>query len=156
MTFSTTGLVVPTQPIWVGSGDQDTTGLPTLSFDGASVGVTYTAQLFEWQRIHRWVEYHGRVTLSNKGSSGGGLRIGAGAFPFPSVDAGFSGWPATIRLISMTAGVGDSHIVGDLVGGTGVPYLRVYKYASGTQIGLSNADVGNTSDFIFNGQYRVA
>lgn len=153
MAFSTSAIVAPTSPIW----EQKGTGTPIVSFDGNSVGVTYTRQIFNWQRLGDWVLFHGRVTLSSKGTSTGSLRIGAGAFPFATADANVSGFPVTVRPLSMTSGVGDSYFVGDVIGGTPAPsvFLRLYKYASGTQVTINNADLTNTSDLIFNGQYRV-
>lgn len=152
MTFTTTANVVPSSPIWTQSGS----ATPILSFDGNSVGVTYTRQIFNWQRLGDWVFFHGRVTLSAKGISTGAVRIGAGALPFASADANVSGYPIGVSFLNFAAIIGDSYIVADVVAGTTNPYVRMYRFASGSRVGISEADLTDASDIIFNGSYRCA
>ena len=150
--FSTTADLNSTAPIWIESG----TATPVISFNGASVGVTYTCQIFRWTRIGSLCFFDGRVTLSSKGSSTGVLRIGAGALPYPSIDSNMSGHEVSIRLNNFSAGTGATDLVGDVIAGTSTPYLRVFLYISGTASGMTQASLTDTSDIIFNGMYRVA
>ena len=152
MTFSTTATVVPTAPIWVESG----TATPVASFDGASVGITYTRQIFRWNRVGGICFFDGRITLSSKGSSTGTFRLCEGAFPYASIDVDVDGYPAIIRCLSFASTIGDTDIFGDVIAGESVPYLRLYRYSSGSAVSLSDPSLTDTSDIIFNGHYRVA
>ena len=55
---------------------QEGTWTPTVSFGGASVGVTYSQQLGSFTRIGRELICRFAITLSSKGSSAGAAAIG--------------------------------------------------------------------------------
>jgi len=48
---------------------------PTLTFSGASVGLTYSAQAGEFLKLGDWVFITARISLSDKGTSTGGSYI---------------------------------------------------------------------------------
>jgi hypothetical protein len=78
--------------------------VPTLMFNGASVGVTYTQRNGRYLRIGNTVIWWCYLNISSKGTSTGQVAIGG--LPFAATVAGTSGHPGTVSynsgLISIT------------------------------------------------------
>ena len=107
---------------------EEGTFIPTISFGGASVGVTYASQTGTYTRIGRQVTLQFDVRLSNKGSSTGAWQIGG--FPFAAGTVG------TGNLSYITGGVGINQL----------PGIRV---TSGSSNGsLNYAAAGSTTQYV--------
>ena len=123
---------------------------PSVSFGGASVGVTYTVQLGSIYKIGKCVSFTCYIQLSSKGSSVGDIAITG--LPFVN-QSNYSS--VTCELRTVTAGVGDQHIQGGIVSsGTGITMSNIA--ASGFRDNLNNADFTNTSIISISGTYFEA
>lgn len=122
---------------------------PTLTFGGASVGITYTTQYGAYTRIGNRVMFEVAILLSSKGSSTGDLVING----LPIVNAATSSTPVSVAIDYITAGVADQFVQGFVfAGSTG---CGVFKYAAGATVRtqLTDADVGATLNVRITGHY---
>jgi len=71
---------------------EEGTWIPTVLFNGASVGITYATQQASYIKIGKNVFVQFRVVLSNKGSSTGNANIGG--LPFAASGNANVGYPA--------------------------------------------------------------
>jgi hypothetical protein len=129
---------------------EEGTFTPVITFGGASVGITYSAQSGVYTKVGNVVTCQIRIVLSNKGSSSGQAKIANLPFTVTSGEAGLSA-PA-FRISSMT--------FADVYGGYTDPstteiYLEEVTNA-GTQSGLTNSDFTNSTNIIATVSYRVA
>jgi hypothetical protein len=124
------------------------TWTPTVSFNNASVGVTYSAQVGTYTRIGDRVLAEGRVTLSAKGSSTGAVRIGGLPFTTGSSSA-FSG--------SVAFYVNGATYTGVLTGLTTASSTNfsLWVVNNGTTTQFTDAGVTNTFDIIISISYRT-
>ena len=121
---------------------ENSTFVPTVSFGGASVGITYTTQEASYTRINNIVIVRIRVTLSNKGSSTGDNLIEG--LPYAATDKGCMG----VRWGLLTG----AHIKCRTLSSTTT--LRLDKVASaGGGLILQETDFQNTSNFQIEGWY---
>lgn len=79
---------------------EEGTFTPTISFGGASVGVTYTTQSGVYTKIGNIVIYSLNIALSSKGSSVGSLLVGG--LPFNSNAVAGNKAPAAVYGIAIT------------------------------------------------------
>lgn len=129
---------------------QENTGwVPTITFGGASTGMTYTTQAGSWTKIGNLVFVTGRIVLSAKGSSTGVARL--------------ANLPVAVGASNASGG----GMVGPVANITFGGQLAIYAVASATTLGLAkntsggaavdltDADFTNTSDITFSCIYRV-
>jgi hypothetical protein len=114
---------------------EEGTWTPTISFGGASVGVTYASQSGTYTKIGRQVTLNFDVRLSSKGSSAGTWEIGN--FPFSAGSEGNGGLQfqtggATINTLAAIR----------ITSGT----LGALRYVSaGSSVGYANTDATDSS-----------
>jgi hypothetical protein len=112
---------------------EEGTFTPTLSFDGAAIGLTYLSQGGFYTKIGKQVTVNVTISLSNKGSSTGLARI--------------SGLPFTVSATTLNNPV--SVVQGDKITfGTG--YLAYYAPGNGTTFNPYLVSSGNTGDHLTN------
>jgi hypothetical protein len=117
--------------------------VPTISFGGASVGVTYgVATGGTYVKIGRRVTYTGRIFLTSKGSSVGGVAIGGMPFAVGASD------PVYFPYYSQTASV--TGLGGLLAGAVINPYVET----ANTVTWMSDANCTNALDLIFGGMFH--
>lgn len=131
---------------------QEGTFTPTITLGGAAVGVTYVAQNGVFTRIGNKVFFTIGITLSSKGSSVGALTVAG--LPFTASVATVS-TPQSLRLTSLTAGVGDTMLTAVVsAGSTGIRIDKI-SAGGGFLIQLTDADLTNSSDIRVSGHYLV-
>jgi len=124
------------------------TTTPTLTLGGGT-SPTYAVQTLRGTRQGNRVAGEMHVQLSAKGASAGAaLFLG---LPY-SAKAGYNS-PVSVVFNSMTAGVGDTMIVGFVLAGTAT--IALYKLAGGSVTQLTNADFTDTSDVTIGFNYGV-
>lgn len=121
---------------------------PALTFGGAAVGLTYASRSGVYTRVGRLVHFHLSIVLTAKGSSTGTMAITG---PTSLTAAGET--PLSVRLNSMTSGVGDT-MISAVIGG-GSTTLLIQKTATGNTAELTEADFTDTSNIKLSGTYRV-
>lgn len=122
---------------------QEGTFTPVLTFGGASVGITYSAQTGRYTRIGRMVMYEVRLTLSSKGSSTGSATITG--LPFAAGSRAY----AAAYIASMAVGVSNPMVEIDTT------TLFLVNVASGTVAAITNSDFTNTTTFQLTGTYSI-
>lgn len=130
-----------------------TTWTPVLRFGGASVGITYSAQTGEYQRIGPVIYFSLRIALTSKGSSTGtatisGLpTVAGGALASYGVNVGIA---SAITLTGGRTGLG-----GSINASTAL--ITPSQYGSGiVSATLSDAEFANTSILNISGFYMVS
>jgi hypothetical protein len=128
---------------------QEESWTPTVTFGGAAVGVTYSAQSGQAAKIGRNVFFKGVVQLSAKGSSTGALRIaglpvGEGGDTHAAVYVGYSG--------------NFSGLTGALCGyvESGTSTILILQSAAAGVTDVTDAAVTNTTFLYVSGWYRAA
>ena len=127
---------------------EETTFSPTISFGGASVGVTYSSRSGSLTRIGNRVLVNIYIALSNKGTSTGTVLIGT--LPF-AVNNSF---PAqfTVLCTSMNASIGSNNLFAGSSGTT----IGVGQQVSGSSTDFNDTHFTNSSLIIISGTYQVA
>jgi hypothetical protein len=120
-----------------------------VSFDGASVGVTTSANTGTYTKIGRQVTVNGYLILTNKGSSVGIARITGLPFTIAFSDSNFSG--AAFRLDAVTfanqfQGFG-------VINATSIELEEITE--AGTRTKITNADFANNSSIMVSLTYFV-
>lgn len=124
--------------------------LPSITFGGASVGMTFASQTARYTKIGRLCFFEIDLTLSAKGSSTGVAAINN--LPFTAAAAPAATIP--IRVNAMASGVGDTLLAGNI--GNGATTMRLDKYSAGSVVQLTEADFTATSRIVATGFYTVA
>lgn len=131
---------------------EEGTWTPTMTFNGSSTGVTYSVQSGAYRKIGSIVFITGRITLSNNGSGVGAALITG--LPFTTAtDANF-----VLGGVSIVFWNAMSGIVGTPTGlfGTAATSISLYMSGAGTAAAMTDTNVPNTGDIIFNGWYLAA
>ncbi|TPN11726.1 hypothetical protein [Mesorhizobium sp. B2-1-2] len=119
---------------------------PTLTFGGASVGITYTTRQGRYTKIGNQVTIWVYIKLSSKGSSTGNAII-TGA-PFTAL-SNMSFYAGTVGFYSGTTSV--------INAGTAIPaatsVINLYNLPAGV---WNDTNVGNTTDIILSICYEAA
>lgn len=126
------------------------TFVPTVSFGGSSVGVTYGVQVGLYARIGNRVFYQLHVTLTAKGAAPGTLLIGG--LPVASVNTANSQAAAAVYADALNAGVTTQVEAWVNVNAT---TIGIAKYVAGASTALVDTDATNTSEFRIAGSYAV-
>lgn len=129
---------------------EEGTWTPAIAFGGGSVGVTYTTQEGDYQKIGRQVTAHFRIVLSNKGSSNGAVLILG--LPFAAANASLL-VPASLFFVNLATTF--VNVIATAVGGQ--TQLSVFG-TSAAAISVSNllaTDIANTTDLAGTVVYHV-
>lgn len=132
---------------------EENTFTPTLSFGGASTGITYSSQVGRFTRIGNRVLFSCSISLTSKGSATGTNAIGG----LPYAAASSVNVPVALRMNNMANNVGEGLITAVVF--TGSTSVAMYKYdvSGGTEVHalLTDADFADTSVVSFSGNYDV-
>jgi hypothetical protein len=129
---------------------EEGTFTPTISFGGASVGVTYSIQNGTYTKIGNRVIFDIFIALSSKGSSVGTVLIGG--LPFALTGGAYNS-PVDLRTSAVTVTAGGERQAFAMSASTTIQFEQVS--AAGVAAQLDNTNVSNTSSFILSGQYKV-
>jgi hypothetical protein len=123
------------------------TWTPGISFGGGSTGITYTSQSGEWRLVGDLLFVQGAIVLSNKGSSTGSAAITG----LPQTSNGSS----VINIIgaALTGLTGGLYAL--VQGGTTTVTLR-QSAATGSDVGVTDAEFTNTTTVLFAGSFLVS
>jgi hypothetical protein len=130
---------------------EEGTWTPTLSFGGASVGITYSIRKAEYVKIGRNVLVNLYLAISNKGSSTGNAQIGG--FPF---NAG-----SGIDFFVPTASRGNLNTSGEAVslysnnGNTTTFVLFKANLTGGSNSNVTDTSFNNSTEINFNFWYQA-
>ncbi len=114
---------------------EEGTWTPTITFSGASAGLTYASQLGTYTKIGRQVTLNFDVRLSSKGTSNGAWEIGN--FPFAAGSEG----NGSLHFQTGNAGINTLAAI-RVISGT----LGSLRYVSaGSSLGYLNTDATNSS-----------
>lgn len=130
MSFDTTAELQNTKPML---GFKTGSSVPTVSFGGQSVGISYSTQTCNWTVIGDRIFFDLRVVLSSKGSSVGALLI---ATNVPAAYVSQGGAPISIWINGVAPGVGSTAV-----------YARVFSGDRAIQVGEQNISTGGFSDY---------
>ena len=132
-------------------GDQGVAWTPGISFGGGVTGITYGAQFGRYTKVRNIVTVLGRVTLTNKGSSTGVMRVTG--LPFAIVgttDALAAGGPLT-SYSNMAGLVGHPVVQGEI----GTTTMVVHGDSATDIVNLSESSCTNTTSIDFLATYRT-
>jgi len=130
---------------------EEGTWTPTLSFAGASTGITYGAStLGRYTKIGNLVTATGMLVLTSKGSASGPAQIGG--LPFTAANDSIYG------SVTVGAATGFSGITGAVLGAAlpNTTRLGLYQSANGASTGLTNAHFSNATAIYFTASYAGA
>lgn len=130
---------------------EEGTWTPTIKFGGASTGITYgPATLGRYTKVGRLVTASAICTLTSKGTSTGGVTLEG--LPFAAV--------ADTIYTSVAVGyaAGFSAITGAVLAmmQPGASRILIYHSNSGSSVGLTNANLTNTSAIYLTVSYDAA
>jgi hypothetical protein len=128
---------------------EEGTWTPTITFNGLSVGVTYTTQLGRYTKIGNLVNASCYIILSSKGSSTGGVSVNN--LPFTTNTTSNYFQAAAVWATVLTATVGGY----TAYAGPNSVYANIEYTGTGTSASLINTNVNNTSQFMLNITYAV-
>jgi hypothetical protein len=121
-----------------------------VTFGGASVGVTYSANTGQYTKIGNKVSVSGDLTLTASGSSTGNARITG--LPFAIRNAAEAAGGVAIGFITSTSFADFPQGFGD-IGATTIALRETTN--AGANTALTNTDFGNSSRIIFTYTYFV-
>jgi hypothetical protein len=121
----------------------------SVTFDGASAGITYGQRNFAYVKIGNTVYITGYVVLTNKGSSTGDARITG--FPFTAAAGGATYSAFSLHINEMTFGGFPNGFI--TPSGSGIELLECSD--AGVATNITNADFANTTGLIISGFYRT-
>ncbi len=124
---------------------EEGTWTPVLSFSGSGTGITYSNQIGNYTKIGNVVRIFLSIQLSNKGSSSGTAVISGCPFSTPDSGVPLAGIYGTLTGIS-------SQIIPYISGST----ITLELLNTGSQSGLLNTNVTNTSTFYLTTCFRVS
>jgi hypothetical protein len=125
----------------------DSTWTPALAFGGASTGITYSTQTGIYNRVGILVWIACRLTLTSKGSATGAATITGLPFATSGIYQ-----PLSFAAFSLASNVGG--LSAAALTTTIWLYVLPAAGAAGFSL-LTDAYIGNTSDLIISGVYRV-
>lgn len=128
--------------------DQGSTFTPVLSFGGASVGMTYGAQVGTYKRdMNGVVTFQIYIRLTAKGSSTGVAVVSGIPYVLTNTTNGYTTFSARGGSLSAAG-----HVTGYITPNTQSITLE-YATATGTT-GMTDANFTNTSELIISGSYQ--
>ena len=128
---------------------EEGTFTPGISFGGGTTGLTYLTQIASYTKQGDRVQYQGYVRINDNGSSTGAARFTGLPFTTNAVGNSYSG--------VAVAGFGMASVSGHLQGytNTNATTIDLYHVGSGAAAPLTEANLPNSSELIFGGNYRV-
>lgn len=129
---------------------ESTSFTPTVSFNGASVGVTYGSRSGSYSRIGNLVWFTIEIVLTSKGTSVGVFEIGG----LPIAPINNCCFSIRCTKVTFVAVAEKSYLVGIIDSSTKIIIQEVKSGA--THPSVLNTGVANTSEFLVSGVYRVA
>jgi hypothetical protein len=117
--------------------------IPTITFGGAAVGMTYSYQDGWYFRIGNFAIILGTVTLSAKGSSTGAALVAG--LPVTVATSSSSTFPCVLRTTAMTSGVNDQNTSAFPVGSTATVRLDKFVAAAQSPVQMTDVDFLATS-----------
>jgi hypothetical protein len=130
---------------------EEGTWTPTITFGGASVGLTYSTRDCSYQKIGNRVRITGYIFLSNKGSSTGTAKLNG--LPFTSANSNFG--LGTFSATYFNAFSGLTSVICGYVNSNSTQVFMQSGSATGTG-DMGDGNFTNTSQFIFNIEYQAA
>ena len=137
---------------------EEGTWSPTLTFGGGATGIAYDANTGgSWTKIGRMVYIHGRLQLSNKGSSTGTALITN--LPFNPTDqasggSSLQGGVFFTYVSNILSGIDHANIIGDIRDGSATIHLH-HNNDNGDLQALNEGDFENDTSISFDGMYPV-
>jgi hypothetical protein len=129
---------------------EEGTWTPTVSFGGGSTGVTFSTQEGYYTRIGNQATVHGRMTLTDKGSSNGTFRIEG--LPFTSKNTAGSLFSAAIGYSNNW----DSSITETPSLVVEVNTTKLFATVARSGSILSDTAIANNTDIRFSATYQLA
>jgi len=123
---------------------------PTLSFSGTSTGITYSNQIGRWTIVGNTVFFECYLSLTSKGSATGSVQING--LPFSSSNVTNLTPVVQVSVDGVTLG-SYSEINGYIAPNTAV--ITVAGLVNGVRTDLTNAQLGNYTNFRITGQYQI-
>lgn len=120
---------------------------PTVTFGGASTGITYSTQDGSYTKIGTRVFIRGLVVLTNKGSATGAAAIGALPIACTTTD------PVSIVTSNMTGLTGGTTA---LTASSTSTFVIRQQDATGDAVNVTDAEFTNTTLIHFSGSYVAA
>lgn len=130
---------------------EEGTWTPTLTFAGASTGITYGATtLGRYTKVGNLVTVSGMLVLTSKGSSTGPAQIGG--LPFTAAN------DSIYASAAVGYAAGFASVSGAVLGlvTPNTTKIGLYQSASGAGSGLTNSHFSNTSAVYFSASYAAA
>ena len=127
------------------------TWTPALKLGGASTGITYSNQIGRYTVVGKTVFFEAYLSLTSKGSATGDVQISG--LPFTAVNVTNLSAVVQVSVGDVTLG-SYSEICGVILPNTSV--IDVAGLVSGVRTNLTNAELGNASNFIITGHYLIA
>jgi hypothetical protein len=125
---------------------EEGTWTPTLTYSGSTSGVTYSEQTGNYTKIGNMVLVQGAVSLNNKGTGSGTVRI---SLPFTT--SGGRGALAVGNTQQITVNNSPRELL--IEGGTSFFGIR-YPSGTGSTVDIAYPDIG-TLYIVFSGVYQV-
>lgn len=124
--------------------------VPTATFGGAAVGLTYGTQTGTATRMGDFVRFNLRLRLTSRGSSVGTLLIAG--LPVACRAGDNVACSLTVTNLGSGAGTIPNAVV---VAGSSTISIGVLTQSTGGNTAMTDATCSNTSDFIISGMYPV-
>lgn len=124
-----------------------TTYVPTISFGGASVGVTYSSQIGYYTRVANLVFFSAYILLTSKGSSTGNASI---LLPLTPSATYIQVLPATLAEVNYTISQPCDYVVFSLPTATFVGVVN-----NATSYTLTDTSFSNISEIVVTGTYLM-
>jgi len=128
---------------------EEGTWTPTITFNGLSVGVTYTNQVGRYTKIGNLVIASCFINLSSKGSSTGAVSVNNLPFTANATSNYYQAAAVWATVLTSTVGGYIAYINPNSVS------VPIEYTATGTSTSLINTNVSNTSQFMLNITYAV-
>lgn len=125
---------------------EEGTFTPTITFGGASVGITYSSQVGVYTKIGNLVTIGIAIVLTNKGSSTGAAMVGGLPFNVTSADT----FPLNYQANNMAATAATDLQAQALASTTTISLVR---FAAGAGTAMTNTDFNNNTVTRISGQY---
>ena len=122
----------------------------TLSFGGASTGITYDSRVTRYVKIGKCVHYFIRMQLSSKGTSTGAAQISGMPFTFVNVSSAYQGAPA-----GMSGTYNSMAQPPQFQGTANATTLDIYQFTASSYLVVDDTNFNNTSFFSLNNWYEA-
>tara|TARA_R110000764_G_scaffold176955_3_gene263179 strand:- start:983 stop:3208 length:2226 start_codon:yes stop_codon:yes gene_type:complete len=129
-------------------GDYFGSFTPTIAFNGASTGVTYSAQSGKFNKVADSVTFSLNLTMSSKGSDTGNILISGLPVNSEALRSAVA-----LRATSLASTIGDTMLYASVLPSSND--IAIERSSSGSAVLLTNGSVTDTSSFTVSGIYEV-